>query len=230
MFCFFLKHSYAKYRFFTKNERYYLRNININCMDGQKKLLAVESIITGERVKIDALVRKCKSIMTNSTNQSMVNLLHSTLMEFLLAYTYIEKTIMIALIFKYRLLSSALTSTIDLSTFIMQRFPAGIESILENVDSLSLEKLNDGTIRDAMLSGTFYPISREVVRIIDDVKNTFKNVVCKCDGKLSDDERRNAVQLVKQGESRAAVGRRYGVCGQAITHLVTILMQRLIHH
>lgn len=166
----------------------FLRNINVNCMDGQKKLLAVESIIIGERVKIDALVRKCKSIMTSSTNQSMVNLLHSTLMEFLLAYTYIEKTIMIALIFKYRLLSSALTSTIDLSTFIMQRFPAGIESILENADGLSLEKLNDGTIRDAMLSGTFYPISREVVRIIDDVKNTFKNVVCKCDGKLSDDE------------------------------------------
>lgn len=166
----------------------FLRNININCMDGLKKLLAVESIITGERVKIDALVRKCKSIMTNSTNQSMVNLLHSTLMEFLLAYTYIEKTIMIALIFKYRLLSSALTSTIDLSTFIMQRFPAGIESILENADSLSLEKLNDGTIRDTMLSGTFYPIDREVNRIIDDVKNTFKNVVCKCDGKLSDDE------------------------------------------
>src|SRR5574343_1282196 len=165
-----------------------LKNININCMDGQKKLLAVESIITGERVKIDALVRKCKSIMTSSTNQSMVNLLHSTLMEFLLAYTYIEKTIMIALIFKYRLLSSALTSTIDLSTFIMQRFPAGIESILENADSLSLEKLNDGTIRDTMLSGTFYPIDREVNRIIDDVKNTFKNVVCKCDGKLSDDE------------------------------------------
>ncbi len=166
----------------------FLKNINVNCMDAQKKLIAVESIITGERVKIDALVRKCKGIMTSSTNQSMVNLLHSTLMEFLLAYTYIEKTIMIALIFKYRLLSSALTSTIDLSTFIMQRFPAGIESILENVDSLSLEKLNDGTIRDAMLSGTFYPISREVVRIIDDVKNTFKNVVCKCDVKLSDDE------------------------------------------
>lgn len=166
----------------------FLRNININCMDGQKKLLAVESIITGERVKIDALVRKCKSIMTSSTNQSMVNLLHSTLMEFLLAYTYIEKTIMIALIFKYRLLSSALTSTIDLSTFIMQRFPAGMESILENADSLSLEKLNDGTIRDTMLSGTFYPIDREVNRIIDDVKNTFKNVVCKCDGELSDDE------------------------------------------
>jgi hypothetical protein len=70
----------------------------------------------------------------------------------------------------------------------MQRFPAGIESILENADSLSLEKLNDGTIRDTMLSGTFYPIDREVNRIIDDVKNTFKNVVCKCDGKLSDDE------------------------------------------
>lgn len=166
----------------------FLKNINVNCMDGQKKLIAAESIITGERVKIDALVHKCKSIMTSSTNQSMVNLLHSTLMEFLLAYTYIEKTIMIALIFKYRLLSSALTSTIDLSTFIMQRFPAGIESILENADGLSLEKLNDGTIRDTMLSGTFYPIDREVVRIIDDVKNTFKNVVCKCDGKLSDDE------------------------------------------
>ena len=39
-------------------------------------------------------------------------------------------------------------------------------------------------------------------------------------GKLTDEQRREAVNLVRKGQSLAATGRQFGVSGQAIGHLV----------